>query len=901
MDRKYAAFISYRHLPLDMAVAERLHKKIERYRVPKELRKSPEQKTLGVVFRDRDELPLSNDLTRDIYHALDNSEFLIVICTPDTPKSLWVDREIEHFLLKHDRNHILTVLAAGTPEESIPARITHIYAENGTVIDRREPLCAFIVADQLWKVLWNLQSEFQRLVAAILHKPLDTIRQRARTYRWKVAGAVMAVITAIALGFVGMLVSKNREIRDQLLQTQLNESKTLALVSQNQLDDGDRKSALESALQALPSPGNERPYYAPAETALENALYLYEWPRYKACIRMEEPSGLSKLTISDDGNYALGVIGSARVVCYDLSTQSTLWECPWLDEFAVESLEFLEVQGTVLYTSCGGEQYVLDLQTGQLLYTCSLSNRITPEDYSADERYVALIDGSQAVFFDTHSGEILRSESPRWGDSTWAAGGGYSADEKSFLMVYSGVFDGDRQLWYALINTQTGEILHNVCAYTELTQSISGARIIGLEDGSFFVSFTYEGARLYSRVSAEGTELAFAGYPLPEQAFVRGSIHNRIQLIDGMICIVENGEFRSIDPETCEILAQRNYFGSDEFYKMFADGTLLYKSGNDALTVYQLSEQGELNQAAQYSFPWDFSYLSASDRNTDTFLIQSSDGTEMLIVRKLGCMGTDAVDAQALPIALSGSLVYLPDFCGIYCSPDSQTVYFQDVDTATGVSDGYSHNLYHTDTGILEAVEPLDIPDYTGIVPYDGPVPDVIGQKVSMAVASEDGTLAAFAGADGTFYLRDLKTGSLRSELPKAAYICNSITFLQNGSFVMIGNLGQYTVVDTASGTVAGQFETGYSFSGHNGYHTQIRESEDGSLLFICSSIAEFAGTIVETENWTVLHSVEGLVGYLPATDSLVYVSADYRTAYLQPRLDTQALIALANRVLSEG
>ena len=58
----YDAFISYRHAPLDMYVAERLHKALESFRVPKLADK--ETKKLGKsgikrIFRDRDELPQS--------------------------------------------------------------------------------------------------------------------------------------------------------------------------------------------------------------------------------------------------------------------------------------------------------------------------------------------------------------------------------------------------------------------------------------------------------------------------------------------------------------------------------------------------------------------------------------------------------------------------------------------------------------------------------------------------------------------------------------------------------------------------------------------------------------------------------------------------------------------------
>ena len=43
MEREYIAFISYRHLPLEMATAKKLHKRIEHYLIPKDLRKTGEK------------------------------------------------------------------------------------------------------------------------------------------------------------------------------------------------------------------------------------------------------------------------------------------------------------------------------------------------------------------------------------------------------------------------------------------------------------------------------------------------------------------------------------------------------------------------------------------------------------------------------------------------------------------------------------------------------------------------------------------------------------------------------------------------------------------------------------------------------------------------------------------
>ena len=67
--REYVAFISYRHTELDKKVAKKIHTMVERYVIPKELRKNGVKK-LGKVFRDEEELPVSSNLTESIETAL---------------------------------------------------------------------------------------------------------------------------------------------------------------------------------------------------------------------------------------------------------------------------------------------------------------------------------------------------------------------------------------------------------------------------------------------------------------------------------------------------------------------------------------------------------------------------------------------------------------------------------------------------------------------------------------------------------------------------------------------------------------------------------------------------------------------------------------------------------------
>ena len=110
MDIHYNAFISYRHHPDDIKVAQQIHAGLEHYRIPRALKKRGS--TSLRLFRDKEELPITSNLSDDIYKALRNSDFLIVICSPHTKQSAWVQREIETFLKFHDHTHVLTVLAS---------------------------------------------------------------------------------------------------------------------------------------------------------------------------------------------------------------------------------------------------------------------------------------------------------------------------------------------------------------------------------------------------------------------------------------------------------------------------------------------------------------------------------------------------------------------------------------------------------------------------------------------------------------------------------------------------------------------------------------------------------------------------------------------------------------------
>jgi hypothetical protein len=82
---KYRAFISYSHA--DRAWGDWLHRALESYRIPKRLtgvqgREGPVPAKLFPIFRDREELASSPNLSDQIRQALEQSAYLVIICSP---------------------------------------------------------------------------------------------------------------------------------------------------------------------------------------------------------------------------------------------------------------------------------------------------------------------------------------------------------------------------------------------------------------------------------------------------------------------------------------------------------------------------------------------------------------------------------------------------------------------------------------------------------------------------------------------------------------------------------------------------------------------------------------------------------------------------------------------------
>ena len=101
---KYRAFISYSHA--DTSWAKWLHRVLEGFRIDgdlvgRETTTGTIPKALRPVFRDRDDFTAGHTLSEQTLAALDASHALIVICSPASAKSQYVNEETQLFKSRH--------------------------------------------------------------------------------------------------------------------------------------------------------------------------------------------------------------------------------------------------------------------------------------------------------------------------------------------------------------------------------------------------------------------------------------------------------------------------------------------------------------------------------------------------------------------------------------------------------------------------------------------------------------------------------------------------------------------------------------------------------------------------------------------------------------------------------
>lgn len=316
----FDAFICYKHGSIDSAVATTLQQQLEHFRSPHKI--SGQKHPFKRVFVDEGELSSCADFGEQIRAALKNSKWLIVICSKETPFSPWVEQEINIFLEYHDRSRILAVITDGEPKECFPPQLL------GNSKNAGEELAADARGISLSEIIKKTKKDvLLKIAAPMLNTTFDTLKQRRKTYTFQRA----FIITAVSLVFLILLFmhehQKNQQIFIQLQNTLISQSRYLAKLSGDLLEEGERIKAIQLALAALPDGTDDksRPLIPEALYALNNAAYSYWRPssnNFIAECKLEtdakQVEGL--VEISPNSAYLLTIDTSGKLYLFDTKT-----------------------------------------------------------------------------------------------------------------------------------------------------------------------------------------------------------------------------------------------------------------------------------------------------------------------------------------------------------------------------------------------------------------------------------------------------------------------------------------------------------------------------------------------------------------------------------------------------
>lgn len=412
---RYDAFISYRHTELDRFAAENLHRQMEAFRLPGKLSgKTGERTRIERVFRDKDELPLTNNLEDPIMEALAESEYLIVICSPRLRESLWCRKEIETFIRMHGREKVLAVLIEGEPAESFPEELLYVEEDvtgpDGSVNRVRravEPLAADIRGGSRRRILKCLKTEKLRLLAPMFSLNYDDLRQRHRERRMKrilggslAAAAVFLCFGAFSTAMALKIQNQNRQLeaqKDRLetqkdqLELQKDQLEEQAALLQEQSDEirqqnesllkeqalnlaeeslrllaaGDRIGAIQTAIQSLTEyEGIKLPHTALGEYALTESLHVYDSGAYiKPKLQMKSEGIIRGMRVSPDGKSLLTCDDTHVLSLWNIATGSRLCMINGVGSFLADENSFCFLDNErIAYLDEAGSIMVYDWQ-----------------------------------------------------------------------------------------------------------------------------------------------------------------------------------------------------------------------------------------------------------------------------------------------------------------------------------------------------------------------------------------------------------------------------------------------------------------------------------------------------------------------------------------------------------
>lgn len=311
----YGGFISYSHAA-DGLLAPRLQSGLQRFAKPWWKRRALR------IFRDESSLSANPHLWSSITDALDQSDWFVLLLSPEAAESSWVNDEIEYWLECKDSNRIIPVLTGGDlawsdndfTSDAVPPALQNAFlseprwvdlrfADSEEQLDLSNPRFSAAVAD---------------IASAIRGVPKDEleseeVRQHRRTVRTAWAAGFALVFLAVVAAFFAV---QSRRSAD------LAQSRQLAAAAVSVVEQ-DPELSLMLALTSTAKGG----ITLESEKAIRGALRNHRTLFYREPAEDSTAFWSSNVALSPDGSLVAVTWVSNRIEMWEVGSSNgePLW------------------------------------------------------------------------------------------------------------------------------------------------------------------------------------------------------------------------------------------------------------------------------------------------------------------------------------------------------------------------------------------------------------------------------------------------------------------------------------------------------------------------------------------------------------------------------------------------
>jgi WD40 repeat protein len=756
VDFKYRAFISYSHADHKSAVW--LHKALEKYPIHKKLvgLQTPAGKTsrrLGRVFRDEAEIGAVPELGPKIEAALQSSDTLIVLCSPNSAQSEWVAKEITRFKELGRQNRVLALILDGEPNALDPAE--ECFPEplkrnpDGTHV---QPLAVDIRK-------FGRDDALVRLVSGILDIEYDQLKQRdvqrrraeMRRAQALFAAGLVLLISALGAGFLAL-----RGFADLAHA----KSDTLAREAKIIFDngEGDKAKSLLMALQADPAANRSLirqvfsggKGYPLAQARLVSAHASRQLER----ILPAHQTAADGLAFAPDGRSFVTSSWDRTAKIWDASTGELLQSVRGGEEFGVAAA--YSHDGTSIYIAEKFRVQQWDLATNQLIpFETSHTAIIVDLAISRDGRFLATAswDGT-AKIWDLSTRQVVNSVVA---DENIFASVAFSPDSRTLATGSGDIGKGETKLW----DVATGTLQQTFSGQAETIYALAWS-----SDGKYLASASGD-----NTVKAWDVSGGFELYTLrAHQDMVRGLAFSP----DGALLVTASADktIRLSSALTGHPVAVLSGHRAGLSRLAFApDGQRFVSTSAEGVVRIWKARAGD--QATRLRLP-------ESDMNLGPIetISYSTDGTQILVGHghEHALLWNAETGALTNTFGIPGESIYATAF-----SPDGTRI-------ATGMSDR-TIRIWNKQTGDL----------VQALMGHDA--------HITSLSYSPDGTTLISGDLGGYAFLWDMSTGRMQSIIETGIYAIDELRFASDGqTFTVLNNAGEAYHWDLATAKQISRF-----------------------------------------------------------------------------------------------